>query len=63
MLATGGWGVRVRTEGGLEVALATVEHQRGRLSLIEVVVDPMDAPDTPRRFGKAAAELMGGRSP
>ena len=63
VLGTGGWGIRVRTEGELEVALATVERERGRLSLIEVVVDPMDAPEALRKFGKAAAALMGRRSP
>lgn len=57
VLGVGGWGVRVRTEGELEAALATVERKRGRLSLIEVVIDRMDAPDALRRFGKAAAEI------
>ncbi len=57
VLGTGGWGVRVRTEGELEAALATAERERGRLSLIEVVVDRMDAPDSLWRFGEAAAEI------
>jgi pyruvate decarboxylase/indolepyruvate decarboxylase len=63
VLGAGGWGIRVRTEGELDAALATAEGERGRLSLIEVVLDPMDAPDALRKFGKAAAELMGRRSP
>jgi len=63
VLGTGGWGIRVHTEGELEVALATVERERGRLSLIEVVVDPLDAPEALREFGKAAAALMGRQSP
>jgi TPP-dependent 2-oxoacid decarboxylase len=59
VLGTGGWGIRVRTEGELEAALATAEGERGRLSLVEVVLDPMDAPEALRAFGKAAAQMMG----
>lgn len=59
LLGRGGWGVRVHTEGALEVALATAERERERLSLIEVMTHPMDAPETLKRFGRAAAELNG----
>lgn len=59
VFGSGGWGVRVRTEGELETALSTVEREPGRLSLVEVVVDRMDAPEALRRFGKATAEMNG----
>lgn len=39
VLRAGGGGVRVRTEGQLETVLATVERERGRLALIDAVVD------------------------
>ena len=59
VLGLGGWGVRVRTTGELETALATVARE-WRLALIEVMLEPLDVPDTARRFGEAAVRMEAG---
>ena len=51
-----GWGVEVRTEGELEVAVKRASEEKQQLALIEVHLDPMDCSPALRRLGAELAK-------